>query len=137
MYLFLFFLMLGIPIGAFLSLLIGIKVIKFNKALAGVIILAAMASFLLALWEFRYDIDLISNLITDQWGYRGMQMADDLDLDRFFLPICIISGLSVLLARFLWKPQYGSALLPNLALVSWALAGLSFFLLTSISISFT
>ncbi len=129
MFIFAVFAMLGVPIAAFLSLLAGVKVFKHNRLLAGLIMLGAFASFLAILWEFRYDIDLIRNLIIDQWGYEGMQIASDLDLGRFFLLFYFISALAVLLARFRWKPQYGSALLLNLALVFWVLAALPFLIL--------
>ena len=126
----LFFLALGVPIAAFCSLLAGIKVFGHNKGLAGFILLGAIASALAILWEFRYDIDLIRNLIRDLWGFYGLQKADDLDLDRFSLPIYIISALAVLLARFRWRAEYGSAVVLNLALVFWVLAGLPFLVLT-------
>ena len=124
------FLVLGVHVAAFFSLWAGLKIFRRNKALAGFTMLGAVASVLANLWEFRYDIDLISNLIRDLWGYKGFQKADDLDLDRFALPLYISSALAVLLARFRWKPEYGSALVLNLALVFWVLAALPFLLLT-------
>lgn len=129
MFLLLFFLMLGVPIAAFFSLWAGVKVFQHNRLLASLIMLGAFASILAILWEFRFDIGLIRNLIINRWGYEGLQMTLDLDLDQFLMPFYFISALAVLLARFRWKPQYGSALVLNLALVFWVLAGLPFLIL--------
>ncbi len=126
----LLFLAFGIPIAAFFSLLAGIKVFRHNRALAGLIVLGAIASALAILWEYRYDIDLIRNLIKNLWGFDAMQMSDDLELDRYFLALYTTSALAILFARFRWRPQYGSALVLNLALVFWVLAGLPFLILT-------
>jgi len=130
MFFLLFLLVLGVPIAAFFSLFAGIKVFRHNKVLAGFILLGALASALAILWEFRYDIDLISNLITDLWGFDGLQKSDDLELGRFFIPLYIISAVAVLLARIRWKPEYGSALAVNLALGFWVLAALPGIILT-------
>jgi hypothetical protein len=120
------FLVLGIPAATISSFWAGIRVFRHNRPLAGFILVAAVASALTFLWEMRFDIDLISNLL----GREGLFMFEDIDTDMIFLTLYVLLFLAVLFARVRWKPEYGSALALNLTLVFWLLAGLPFLVLS-------
>jgi hypothetical protein len=119
-------LLLGIPAATFCSFWAGIRIFGHNKPLAGFVLGATVASALTFLWEMRFDIDLISNLL----GLDGLFMFEDIDTDLIFVSLYVTLFLAVLYARVRWKPEYGSALALNLTLVFWLLAGLPFLVLS-------
>ena len=116
----------GIPVATLCSFWAGIRIFGHDKPLAGFVLGAAVASALTFLWQMRFDIDLISNLL----GQEGLFMFEDIDTDLIFLTLYVALFLAVLYGRVRWRPQYGSALALNLTLVFWLLAGLPFLVLS-------
>ena len=119
-------LVFGIPAAAACSFWAGIRVFGHNKPLAGVILVGAAASVLTVLWEMRFDIGLISDLL----GIDGLFMFEDLDTDLIYMTIYGVLFLALIIARVRWKAQFGSAIALNLALFFWVLSGLPYLVLS-------
>jgi hypothetical protein len=114
------FLVFGLPAAIACSYWAGTKVLEHNKPLGGVILIGATASVLTVLWEMRFDIGLISNLL----GIEGLFMFDDLDTDKIYMTIYAALFLALFIARVRWKAQFGPARALNLALFFWLLSAI-------------
>ena len=119
-------LVLGVPVAALCSLWAGVRIFGHNKVLAGLIIVGAVASGLSLAWEWRFDIDLIGDFLDT----LGIDTLDSYDPSDYFVTLYALVSISVLLARFRWKPEYGSPLALNLALIFWPMAGVPYLLLS-------
>lgn len=116
----------GIPTAVLCSFWAGIRVFGHNRPLAGIILVGATASVLTVLWEMRFDIGLISDLL----GMDGLFMFEEIDTGPIYMTIYAVLFLALLIARVRWKAQFGSAFALNLALFFWLLSGLPYLVLS-------
>ena len=105
---------LCLPLALLFSLLSGFTVLKQNAALGTAILITSLFGFASLLWEFRFDIDLISHWFT----YDQLNA----DYQRYFPALYLALFALVLMARLLWNRDNGKGILLILALVFWVLA---------------
>jgi len=113
---------LCLPLAILFSFLASFPVLTQNRPLGIGILITSLLSAISILWELRFDISPIANMLT----YDQLSV----DLQSYFMAFYILNFALTLLARLRWNRAHGRGILLILGIVFWVLAPAPHFLIS-------